>query len=203
MIFFLFLTLIFLVKNQNTTSNAPKKDSLLKLYKNSVSLIITPKVISLLLAGFGLFFGFLGMITFLTYRLVEPPFNFSAGEAGLVSFAGLTAIIAPFSGNISQKTGVFKIIIPGLIICFFALTKDISLNGLKIHTDVKLDIDTVLKIEIVLAKSKKLISIIGRVKWVSQLYDGEVFETGVEFIDTPPDRVLSLLDHLYGEKKNN
>jgi hypothetical protein len=85
---------------------------------------------------------------------------------------------------------------------FFALTKDISLNGLKIHTDVNLDIDTVLKIEIVLAKSKKLVSVIGRVKWVSQLYDGEVFETGVEFIDTPPDRVLSLLDHLYGEKKN-
>jgi hypothetical protein len=83
---------------------------------------------------------------------------------------------------------------------FFALTKDISLNGLKIHTDVKLDIDTVLKIEIVLAKSKKLISVIGKVKWVSQLYDDEVFETGVEFIDTPPDRVLSLLDHLYGEK---
>lgn len=84
---------------------------------------------------------------------------------------------------------------------FFALTKDISLNGLNIHTDEKLDIDTVLKIEIALAKSKKLISVIGKVKWSTQLYDGEVFETGIEFIDTPPDRVLSLLDHLYGEKK--
>ncbi len=84
---------------------------------------------------------------------------------------------------------------------FLALTKNISLNGLKIQTDVKLDIDTVLKIEIALAKSKKLISVIGRVRWVSQLYDDEVFETGIEFVDTPPDRVLSLLDHLYGEKK--
>ena len=84
---------------------------------------------------------------------------------------------------------------------FFAFTKDISLNGLKIQTDEKLDIDTVLKIEIALTKSKKLISVIGKVKWVSQIYDGEVFETGIEFIDTPPDRVLSLLDHLYGEKK--
>jgi len=86
---------------------------------------------------------------------------------------------------------------------FYALTKDISLNGLKIHTDVELEIDTVLKIEIALAKSKKLISVIGRVKWVNQLYDGEVFETGIEFVDTPPGRVLSLLDHLYGEKKKN
>ncbi len=85
---------------------------------------------------------------------------------------------------------------------FFALTKDISLNGLKMHTDEKLDIGTVLKIELALAKSKKLISVIGRVKWVSEIYDGEVFEAGIEFIDTPPDRVLNLLDHLYGEKKN-
>jgi hypothetical protein len=86
---------------------------------------------------------------------------------------------------------------------FFALTKDISLNGLKIHTDEKLDIDTMLKIEIALARSKKLISVIGQVKWVSQIYDGDAFETGVEFMDTPPDRVLNLLDHLYGEKKKN
>ena len=121
LVFFLFLAFIYLVKNQSTPPKAPKKDSLLNCYKNSVSLIITPKVIPLLLAGFGLFFGFLGMITFLTYRLVEPPFNFSAGEVGWVSFAGLTAIIAPLSGNISQKTGVFKIILPGLIICFLAL----------------------------------------------------------------------------------
>jgi hypothetical protein len=85
---------------------------------------------------------------------------------------------------------------------FFALTKDVSLNGLKIHTDMDLEIGTALKIEIALAKSKKLISVIGRVKWMSQLYDGEVFEMGVEFVDTPPDRVLSLLDHLYGEEKN-
>jgi Tfp pilus assembly protein PilZ len=85
---------------------------------------------------------------------------------------------------------------------FYALTKDISLNGIKIHTDVKLDIGTELKIEMALAKSKKLISVIGRVKWQSQLYDNEVFEMGVEFMDTPPDRVLTLLEHLYGEKRN-
>lgn len=86
---------------------------------------------------------------------------------------------------------------------FYALTKDISLNGMKLHTDAKLDIGTELKIEMALARSKKLISVIGRVKWASQLYDDEVFEMGVEFVDTPPDRVLTLLEHLYGEKKTN
>ena len=78
------------------------------------------RILLLLLAGFCLFVGFLGMVTFLTYRLTDPPFNFSAGEVGWISFAGITALIAPFSGSMSQKTGVFKILIPGLLLCFFA-----------------------------------------------------------------------------------
>ena len=79
--------------------------------------MFTPKILSLLLVGFSLYVGFLGMITFLTYRLVAPPFNFSSGEIGWISFAGITALIAPFSGNISQKIGVFKIIFQSLFIC--------------------------------------------------------------------------------------
>ncbi len=79
-----------------------------------------PKTLSLLLVGFGLYFGFLGMITFLTYRLVAPPFNFSSGEVGWISFAGITALIAPFSGSISQKIGLLKIIFPSLLICLLS-----------------------------------------------------------------------------------
>jgi len=74
----------------------------------------------LLLAGFSLIFGFLGMITFLTYRLIAPPFNFSSGEVGWISFAGITALIAPFAGNLSQKIGTYKIIFPGLLICLLS-----------------------------------------------------------------------------------
>lgn len=95
-------------------------EKLSKLYANSVRLFFNVRTLSLLLVGFGLFFGFLGMVTFLTYRLVTPPFNFSAGEVGLISFAGITALIAPFSGKISQKIGTFKIIIPSLLICLIS-----------------------------------------------------------------------------------
>jgi YNFM family putative membrane transporter len=119
MILFLFVTFFSLVKNQN---KKPKKTvPLIAMYKNSIILMLDPAAMALLLAGFALFFGFLGMITFLTYRLTEPPFSFSAGEIGWISFAGLTAIIAPFSGNISQKTGIFKIIFPGLLVCLLSL----------------------------------------------------------------------------------
>lgn len=82
----------------------------------------------------------------------------------------------------------------------YALTKDISMSGVKIQTDADLPINTLLKIEMALAKSHRLVSVIGKVKWIKQLYGNEVFEVGVEFVDTPPDRVMALLEHLYGHK---
>ncbi|MFC2164389.1 PilZ domain-containing protein [Acidobacteriota bacterium] len=81
----------------------------------------------------------------------------------------------------------------------YALTKDISMSGVKIWTDTDLQINTFLKIEMALAKSHRLISVIGKVKWIKQKYGNEVFEVGVEFVDTPPDRVMALLEHLYGQ----
>ena len=81
----------------------------------------------------------------------------------------------------------------------YALTRDISMSGVKIQTDADLPINTLLKIEMALAKSHRLISVIGKVKWVKQLYGDEVFEVGVEFVDTPPDRAMTLLEHLSGQ----
>lgn len=83
----------------------------------------------------------------------------------------------------------------------FALTRDLSLNGVKIQTDSKLPVETLLKIELALARSHKLISVLGKVKWIKELYDDDVFEIGVEFVDTPPARAMVLLEHLYGERK--
>jgi len=82
----------------------------------------------------------------------------------------------------------------------YALTKDISMSGVKIQTDADLPINSLLRIEMALAKSHRLVSVIGKVKWIKQLYGNEVFEMGVEFVDTPPDRVMALLEHLYGHK---
>ncbi|MBE9509818.1 MAG: MFS transporter [Bacteroidetes bacterium] len=108
------ISFLSLVEKHNEKSRNHQK--LFKLYVNSIRLMFKPKILSLSV-GFSLFFGFLGMVTFLTYRLVAPPFNFSSGEIGWISFAGITALIASFSGNISQKTGTLKIIFPSLFIC--------------------------------------------------------------------------------------
>ena len=99
----------------------PKNQATLtRLYANAMRLFLKPEIVSMLLAGFSLIFGFLGMVTFLTYRLVAPPFNFSSGEIGWISFAGITALIAPFAGNLSQKIGTYKIIFASLMICLLS-----------------------------------------------------------------------------------
>ena len=116
--FLIALTFFSLVEKDDEKSK--KHQKLSKLYANSIRLFFDPKILSLLLAGFSLFFGFLGMVTFLTYRLIGPPFNFSSGEVGWISFAGITALIAPFAGNLSQRIGTNKIIFSSLLVCLLS-----------------------------------------------------------------------------------
>ena len=83
----------------------------------------------------------------------------------------------------------------------YALTKDISSGGVKILTDRMLPVDTLLHIELTLAKLRKLVTVTGKVRWVKRLYDDEVFEMGLEFVNTPPERVILLLENIYGTKE--
>jgi len=112
------LTFLSLVEKHDEKSKNDQK--LTMLYANSIRLLFNSKILSLLLAGFTLFVGFLGMVTFLTYRLIGPPFYFSSGEVGWISFAGITALIAPFAGNLSQKIGINKIIFLSLLVCLLS-----------------------------------------------------------------------------------
>ena len=84
-------------------------------------LMAIPKIRTLFLTGFLLFFGFMGMVTFLTYRLGQAPFYYTAREIGLVSLAGLTSLLgAPLSGAFSQKLGWYRVAIFGLSLCLVA-----------------------------------------------------------------------------------
>jgi len=97
------------------------KQNLSSLYLNSLRMLSNTKILSFLLVGFCLFIGFLGMVTFLTYRLIAPPFNFTSGEIGWISFAGITALIAPCAGYLSQKFGQYRMIFISLVVCLLSL----------------------------------------------------------------------------------
>jgi YNFM family putative membrane transporter len=103
-----------LTLGQRPDSQPRRKARLSTLYGNALHLAVSPKTLPLLLGGFCLFFGFLGAVTFLTYRLVAPPFNFTAGQVGWISFAGITALIAPFAGTAADRLGLHKTLFGGL-----------------------------------------------------------------------------------------
>ena len=79
-----------------------------------------------------------------------------------------------------------------------ALTQNISLSGARLQSDNFFPVDTHVNLQITLSKSKKLIKLNGKVKWVKDIQDGELYEMGVEFIEALPHKVMVLLQHLFG-----
>lgn len=64
-------------------------------------------------------------------------------------------------------------------------SKDISVSGAKIQTNIFLPVDTILKIDFKLKTLERQITALGKVKWLQVLIEDKSYEAGVEFIDTP------------------
>lgn len=80
----------------------------------------------------------------------------------------------------------------------YGLTEDMSLNGIKIVTDSFFPIHKVMKISLSLGRSYETIYMIGKVKWIRNLED-EVYEIGLEIVDTFKESIRILTGHLYGK----
>ncbi len=78
-----------------------------------------------------------------------------------------------------------------------AFSDDISLGGIKIITDQKLPVNSLLNLKINLRKSRRIIYMRGRVRWIKKQMGKDLYEMGVEFVDTAPSRLMVLISHLY------
>lgn len=83
----------------------------------------------------------------------------------------------------------------------YAQIKNISPGGVKILSSVHLPSNTSIKLKIMLPESGKSIEPIGRVVWGTKLGGGEVFEMGIEFKNTPPHILSTLLEYVYTDWK--
>jgi len=81
----------------------------------------------------------------------------------------------------------------------YTLTKNISLIGTKILTDTPPPINNLMRITLRLPKTPRVVIVTGKIKWVKSLQGNEWHETGLEFIDTPQESIMVLMEHIYGE----
>jgi len=78
-----------------------------------------------------------------------------------------------------------------------AVTSNTSPGGAKIVTEDQVPADMVLKVELSLPNTQKSISMNGKVKWVKNIEGDRQFEVGLEFLNTPSESLLDLLEFTY------
>jgi len=89
---------------------------------------------------------------------------------------------------------------PGSTTVYHALTRDISMGGLRIMTVAPLEPGARVRLEITLGRSRKRIRAVAEVRWVRELYAREVLEVGLRFAGLEPDTEFALMDHIFGGK---
>ena len=80
---------------------------------------------------------------------------------------------------------------------YYAQTKDASPSGLRVETDVNFPAGTQVLVKLASPKTRKLIQARAAVKWAEKLEGGSGFGTGLEFVETPVETILDLLEHIY------
>ncbi len=95
---------------------------LLHIYTDTARMLMAPDLLRLFATGFLLFFGYLGVVTFLTLRLHEPPFSLSSAGIGSISLLGLGAVVgAPASGRLVGRFGSLAVGLGGIGIVLGAI----------------------------------------------------------------------------------
>ena len=86
---------------------------------------------------------------------------------------------------------------------YFSFTQDVSLDGIKIITDTLLPDETLLGIKLSISAIQKPLNLKGKVKWTKKYQDKELYETGLEFVDTSQESILTLMEFIYKRENNS
>lgn len=82
-----------------------------------------------------------------------------------------------------------------------AHTRDLSLSGARICTPQYYPVGSVVRIVIELERTHQSIKVDGEVKWTKKSEeDDDLYESGVEFLHSISQTLLSLIKHLYAER---
>jgi YNFM family putative membrane transporter len=107
-----------------------QRTSLPEQYRRSLSLLAMPQIVRRYLAGFLLFFAYLGTLTIMTFYLVKPPFDLSVAQIGWISLSGIGgAVIAPKAGALAQSYGVNRVVRAGVMLVLGAFAILLSFHN--------------------------------------------------------------------------
>jgi len=81
-----------------------------------------------------------------------------------------------------------------------AFTKDISLTGARIWTDLPFPLASKLNLTLYLSRSRQVIRMRATVKWGKECHNG-LYEIGVRFQPGIPDTLMALITHFYGREE--
>ncbi|MGR5299141.1 MFS transporter [Vibrio mediterranei] len=112
----------------------PKSDNnqkVLSLYVNALKMFFNPTILMRFVIGFSLFFGYLGLSSFMTYALKAEPFNLTSTQLSWLNLVGISAVIgSKIASNISKHIENGKLITI-LLSCVF-----ISISILGFSTNI-------------------------------------------------------------------
>ena len=78
-----------------------------------------------------------------------------------------------------------------------AVTKDLSLNGMRMMSSTFLPVNRPLKINLSLPDTQKLVKLFGVTRWIKTIFEDERYDCGLEFTDVTPESSMALIKHLY------
>jgi hypothetical protein len=76
------------------------------------------------------------------------------------------------------------------------LTEDISVKGIRIQSEKFLPLNSTLKIQLSLREPSRVLNILGKIRWIRKLKACEVFEMGIEIVETSKEDSGALKHHL-------
>jgi len=82
-------------------------------------------------------------------------------------------------------------------------TRDISMTGARLQTQILLPVDTLLELDFRSKSIHQQINALGKVKWVRVIIEDESYEAGVEFFSNPSDAIRKLGEYISWKRKND
>jgi hypothetical protein len=78
----------------------------------------------------------------------------------------------------------------------YSNSQDISVSGTQIRGNIRLPVDTLLKIDFKLKDLQRKITALGKVKWIKIIIEDKYYEAGIEFVDTQSEAIQKIEDYI-------